>query len=332
MGPVKVLLVDDDQDIAAFIKLKLSMEAPQFTFSFVDSGQACLDYLGEDKVDCILSDYQMPGMDGMDLLCAIREKGLDVPFIFLTGQGNEGLAREAFKNGAWDYFTKEIGFAHFARLINSIEQAVQNRAAEKERARAEEALRESEAKFRSLVEESLVGVYIIQDGRFAYSNPRLADIFGYTPEEITRGKTVEDLVAPSSRQTVMENIRKRVEGEIRSKHYVFRGLRSDGREIDVEVFGTRTVYGGRPAVIGTILDITERKKAEEADFFAMLAHDLKSPLAAISGYSEMIVAKAALLDDDTNEMAGAISTAAGKMARIIEDFLAASPGRQGPLP
>ncbi|MGB2869637.1 MAG: PAS domain S-box protein [Bacteroidota bacterium] len=127
-----------------------------------------------------------------------------------------------------------------------------------------EALRQAEVKFRNLVEDSLAGVYIIQGGTFEYVNPRLAEMFGYTQEEIIRAKSVSDLVAESDRAKVSENIRKRLEAEITSLQYTFRGQKKDGSFIEVEVYGTRTDYNGSSAVIGTILDITERRSAEEA--------------------------------------------------------------------
>jgi PAS domain S-box-containing protein len=125
-------------------------------------------------------------------------------------------------------------------------------------------LRESENKFRSLVEESLVGVYLIQDGIFKYVNPRLAEIFGYSDEEIIYRKGPMDLVLPEDRDVVVENLQKRLDGNIKSLHYEFRGVKSDGAIIYVEVFGTRMIYKNRAAVIGTLLDITARKNAEKA--------------------------------------------------------------------
>ncbi len=393
MNKVNVLLVDDDRDIGTFMKHKLSREAPHFTFAFVESGQECLEYIAGQEVDCILSDYQMPGMDGMELLLAVRAQGNDVPFIFLTGQGNEEVAREAFKNGAYDYFTKEIGFAHFARIINSVEQAVKGREAEAERSRADEALRaseqrlhlhvqqtplgaiewdvdfrvvswnpaaekifgftaeeaigrismfiipdsarphvdhvwddlinlrggerstndnltkdgriilcewyntplvapdgsvigvasfvqdvterqkaenalaESEDKFRNLVEKSLVGVYLIQDEDtkyvFKYVNSMMAEILGYSVDELT-GMDVLETGLPEDMPLVKENLRRRIEGEIESISYGFRCRKKSGEVIDAMVYGSKTTYMGRPAVIGTLLDVTERKKAVDA--------------------------------------------------------------------
>jgi PAS domain S-box-containing protein len=133
-----------------------------------------------------------------------------------------------------------------------------------ERKKAEEALKESEKKFRRLAEKSLVGVYLIQDGIFKYVNPRLAEIFGYKVEELIHKKGPKDLVLPEDWPTVEENLRKRITGEIESVRYDFRGITKNKETIYVEVYGSQTTYKGKSAIIGTLLDITERKKAEEA--------------------------------------------------------------------
>ena len=127
-------------------------------------------------------------------------------------------------------------------------------------------LRESESKFRSLVEESLVGVYIVQNGRFAYANPRMAAIFGYRPEELAGLVTVDECVHPEDREMVRDHIRRRLDGETNTCHYNFHGQRKDGSIVHVEVLGTVTSYGGKPAVLGTAMDVTERKRTEEELF------------------------------------------------------------------
>lgn len=122
----------------------------------------------------------------------------------------------------------------------------------------------SEALFRTLAEKALVGVYIIQDGRFRYVNPALADIFGYPPQEIVGQMAPADLTAPDDRDKVQERIRQRLQGELATSHYRFRGLRNDGTYIHCEVLGRRADYEGRPAIVGTLLDVTERQEANEA--------------------------------------------------------------------
>jgi len=133
-----------------------------------------------------------------------------------------------------------------------------------ERKRMEDALRESENKFRSLVEHSIVGVYLIQDGVFKYVNSRVAEIHGYEIEEMVDKMGPNQATLPEDLSIVEGNIGQRMKGEEGSIHYEFRIVTKSQEIRYVEVFGSRTMYQGRPAVIGTMLDITDRKKAEEA--------------------------------------------------------------------
>jgi diguanylate cyclase (GGDEF)-like protein/PAS domain S-box-containing protein len=133
-----------------------------------------------------------------------------------------------------------------------------------ERNAAAQALRASEDKFRGLVEQSIVGCYIIQDDRFVYVNPKFAEIFGYTQAELENVATLSDLTWPDDLPRVQEYVQLRVEGKLQSIHYSFRGKRKDGTPIEVEVHGARTTFNGCPAVIGTLLDVTERKRVERA--------------------------------------------------------------------
>ncbi len=133
-----------------------------------------------------------------------------------------------------------------------------------ERKREQERLAAAEAMFRGLVEQSLAGIYIIQDGVFAYVNPTFARIFGYdSPEEIIGRLGPFDLTVPEDRDRVLENIRLRLDGEIENIQYSFKGVRKDGVPRDIQVQGRVAAYNGKPAIIGILLDVTEQKKAEQ---------------------------------------------------------------------
>ena len=118
--------------------------------------------------------------------------------------------------------------------------------------------------YRLLVEESLVGVYMVQNERLLYANRRLGDLFGYTREEMLRLPSVLDVIAKSHQDTVRETMRQRMEGEITEIEYTVRGVRKDGTLIHLDVRSVRIEHEGRPAVIGTMVDITSRKQFEEA--------------------------------------------------------------------
>ena len=132
------------------------------------------------------------------------------------------------------------------------------------RKESEEDLRESEEKFRKIAENSLVGMYIIQDSKFKYVNPRFAEITGYKTEELIDILGPLNTTAPESYQTVAENIENRVSGKMESIQYEFKIVRKDKSIIDVEAYGSRIMYQGRIAIAGTLLDITERKQYEKS--------------------------------------------------------------------
>ena len=160
------------------------------------------------------------------------------------------------KNG--DIFPVEINLKKFADdRIMIIASDITGRK------KMETELREAELKFRTIADKSMVGVYIAQNDRFTYVNPRFAAVFGYTPEELVNTVPLETVFHESFRPVARENIRKRVAGEVDSVHYEALGRKKDGTPNWVEFYGSRAIIGGEPAILGSMIDITERKQAEE---------------------------------------------------------------------
>ncbi|MDF2430920.1 MAG: hypothetical protein JWP44_551 [Mucilaginibacter sp.] len=131
------------------------------------------------------------------------------------------------------------------------------------RKKMESEIREAELKFRTVADKSMVGVYIIQKGKFTYVNPRFAEIFGYEPAELTNTFPLEIIIAESHRAITTEHVRKRMTGEIESVNYEAMGRKKDGTPNWVEFYGSRVIIGDEPTIIGSMIDITERKKGEE---------------------------------------------------------------------
>ncbi len=205
------------------------------------------------------------------------------------------------------------------------------------RIEADRKIMESEQRFRSLVENSLVGVYLIQDGLFRYVNPNLAEIFGYSQQELIGKKGPEDLTLPEDWPLVRENLRRRTEGEAQSLHYTFRGMKKNGAPFFVEVFGSRVPYQGRPAVVGTLLDITERRRMEEelsraqrleaaGRVAGQIAHDFNNLLSPLMAYPDLIRMECEK-DDPILPVLEQMQSAAVQMSEINQQLLTL--GRRG---
>lgn len=179
------------------------------------------------------------------------------------------------------------------------------------RKKTEDALRESEEKYKTLTDNSLTGVFIQQDGRYVFVNDRFAQIHNYGPEELL-GKEYQSLIHPDEKETAAQIVSKRLSGEEVTQRYEMRRLKKNGQAVWCEVMASRVDYRGRPALMANIIDISERKKAEEIleklnkdlesavkelsrsnqelqEFTYVAAHDLKSPLRAIGTLADWIL-------------------------------------------
>ena len=147
----------------------------------------------------------------------------------------------------------------------------------------EDLIREADGLFLGLLRNALIGVYIIQNGLFRYVNPRFAEMFGYAQKDICGRFGPADLIEPQDLDKVQEAIDKRIDGSAETAHYTFHGAHREGRALELEVFGTRTEFAGKPAIIGMLIDITARRAAErtateQLNFTAQLIEAIPSPL------------------------------------------------------
>ncbi len=204
---------------------------------------------------------------------------------------------------------------------------------------AERALQESEAKYRSIVENSLAGFYIIQDGLFRFVNQRFCEIHGYTYEEIIDKLSPIENAHPDDRKKVEESLQKRLSGEASSLEYVFRTMRKGGQFITVKVIGSPIVYNGRPAAAGTCIDITREatlesqlRQAQKMEAIGALAggiaHDFNNIITAVTGFGTILQMKMKKTDP-LKLYADQILSASQKAASLTQNLLAFS--RQQPI-
>lgn len=127
---IAVLLVDDEPDVAGVTSEFIEHEEPRIQVEMVGTAEAGLERLADGDVDCIVSDFEMPGRDGIEFLETVRERGYDHPFILFTGKGSEEVAADAISAGATDYLQKAPGNEQYTILANRIAQAVERRRAD----------------------------------------------------------------------------------------------------------------------------------------------------------------------------------------------------------
>jgi len=175
---------------------------------------------------------------------------------------------------------------------------VERRRAEGVRLRRERDVREAEGWYRPLVEQSIMAIYCYQDGHFIYVNPKTAEIFGREQAELQAPGALERIIHPDDYPRMAENIRLRLTGEIPTIRYTLRGVRPDGEIVYLDVHGTRTEVGGRPALIGVGYDITDRVRAEREReaatrardrFYAMASHELRTPVSTVMLYNDLLL-------------------------------------------
>lgn len=246
---IQVLHVDDNADFGDLTAAFIERDYDDITIETETDPRQCLEHLDHDSgsIDCIVSDYDMPHLNGLEMLEAVRSEYPGFPFILFTGKGSEEIAAEAITKGIDDYMQKEVGTDQYAVLANRIKHHVS-------RVRTEQALRNSEEKYRALVEQNIVGIYLVDEFTFTYVNPRLADVFGYTQDELI-GMAPRDIVAPHDRDRVDANLQKRLDGDVDTIRYQFTGQHKDGTEREVLVQGRRIELNDHPAIAGVLLDL-----------------------------------------------------------------------------
>ena len=290
------------------------------------SGEEALAELAKKTYDVIIADYQMPGMDGIELLKNVRHSFGDVPFILFTGRGREEVVIEAINNGA-DFYLQKGGdpMAQFAELAHQVRQVVGRRRAERALRESEQSLKASEERYRILTDFAFDGV-LIQDfmGRILYVNPSTLRMFGIPDPALVIGKNILDFISPEFRDTVIQDLQNVISGTDRYLQ-TYRAWTPDGKVLWIESIGTKIQYQGQPGNIVALRDVTGRKQAEEALHRAneklnllnnITRDDVTNQLTIVLGYTQL--AQHSGPDPVIMEFLARIERAVGMIQRQIE--------------
>jgi PAS domain S-box-containing protein len=352
---IRILHIDDSRIDMELTKNNLSKLAEDLIIEWAESAKDALELLAEGKFDCILCDCRMPKIDGVQLLHTLRRNGNDIPFIFLTGHGNEEIAAKALRAGADDYYTKKKGFAHYESLVNSIRRAVEAKVDRDERRKDLEAPRTSEEKFSKAFKASPESLTIssLEDGRILEVNESFERISGYSRQEAI-GKTAFELNLWKNPED-----RKQLVKALQEKGFVF-DMEIEYRRKSGEIINGVTSMelfeqDGKHYIIGVTRDITERKHAEEElklhrdqlaektrlltetnkeleTFAYTVSHDLKAPLRHIEGYADLLTKQYSdMLDKKGQGYIKTISDSSKRMKHLVEDILRLSRASSGEM-
>jgi len=251
---MKILVADDNRDhiqlMGEILKEELGAEIESAT-----TGEECLKKVDKDSYDLLLLDYLFPKINGLDILKTITDKHSDLPVIMVTGHGDEKIAVEAMKTGAIDYIVKsEDGFA---ALPSAAKKAI-------EKSQLKKGLRESEEKYRTLVETAQEGISITDlDENMTFTNQAFADLLGYTKEELL-GLNLSQISDKEGFAKFRKETKKRQRGQSSKYEIKLYTKAGEVKYFSVSATPLSDYKGTVTGTLGLLDDITERKRAEEA--------------------------------------------------------------------
>jgi PAS domain S-box-containing protein len=250
---ISILYVDDENTLLEVTKVYLERSG-EFSVAICTSAKEAIRMLEAGSFDAVVSDYQMPVMDGLDLLKHLRSENNSIPFILFTGKGREEVAIEALNSGA-DFYLQKGGEpkSQFAELTNKIRQAVHRRQAEK-------ALTASEEKYRELVGNINDVLFAVsEEGIISYIRP-VVNQFGYSVDEVI-GKPLTVFIATGDiarAEARFEEIKNNV-----LDPFEFRMVDGSGQIRYVRTSGRPLFVDGRfTGIQGVLSDVTTTRTAE----------------------------------------------------------------------
>lgn len=253
----------NEEDIKA-VSSKIRGHEKSFQIDKALSADSAFIEFSKGEFHCILCGHDIPKLDGLQFLSKFREMGNITPFIFIMDNGSEGLAVEAFRAGADDYFLKEDVLNDVTNLVRCVKRLVEGQNRFLETRKSEEDLILKRSYITQLIESTPEAIALVDShGKVFNVNAEFTKVFGYGKEEVI-GRNIDELVAPPALIEEATSFTKKVSnGDVISVEA--RRKRKDGSLVDVSVLATQiTVNGELVGLFAIYRDITDKKKTEEA--------------------------------------------------------------------
>ncbi len=298
-NPLKILIVDDNNDHQILVQERLVECSHNIDVVFAGTGKECMLRLSTETYDAIIIDFNLPDMNGLDILKEMSHKGYDYPVLIVTAHGDENIAVEAMKLGAQNYVVKSEGYSEqLPALLNKIIQEYKLR---EENRLIESKLKISELKYKALV-DNMIDVVFTADTQLNISsiNPAGQRVFEYSGKDIIH-LSFYDLIHESDKEKIRNYLnvsfadhRKFIEG------LEFRIMTGNGitKDIQLNAIADYDKSGNVVQIECVVRDITARKDFEQKLFqieklnalglmSSGFAHEFNNILATILGYLEI---------------------------------------------
>lgn len=327
--PFTILVVEDDEGLQRLIQKRLGRDG--FTVTPAYNGKDAIAYIEKEDNVLLLLDYKLGDMTGKEVIDRLAGKGFAVPFIIMTGHGDEKIAVEMMKLGAKDYLVKDEAFMEI--LPQVLENVLKQLLTEQKLSQAKTALLESEQRFRLIFNSGTDAIFLNEvkngkPGHFIEVNEIACKRLGYSRDELLKmlPEDIEDSEwkkeHQAQRDALFEN-----KGLLYEMIHVTKG----GKKIPVEINSRLIDFGGKPAFLSISRDITERKHLEEqlrqaqkmeaiGKLAGGVAHDFNNLLTTINGYAELLLLKLGV-DSPFREGVKKIKKAGEKAASLTQQLL-----------
>ncbi|HYT03775.1 MAG TPA: response regulator [Gemmatimonadales bacterium] len=327
--PLRVLIAEDSEDDTQLLVRELKRGGYDPVYERVASAAGMTAALDRQQWDLVIGDYSMPRFSGTAALALVRARGLDIPFICVSGTITEEIAVSAMKAGANDYVTK----GQLKRLVPAIERELREARGREARRQVEAALRESETSHATLIAHAPVGIYrSTAEGRFLSVNAALVRMLGYdSADEVLKLDMARDVYAdPAERQRLLDRdtYSDREYDDVEAEW-----KRRDGRYLTVQL-SVRAVRdaAGRVQYYETIVrDVSEQRRLQQQLVQAQkmeavgrlaggVAHDFNNLLTVIISYSDLVLADLPRDDpkwDDIDQIRKAGEAAAALTSQLL---------------
>ncbi len=299
---MKVLLVEDDEVDKINFERSLRKSDLSLEVTHANTGKSALNQLKDQSFDCVFLDYQLPDSDGLKLLQKIKSQNPETQVIVITSHGDEKIAADSIKTGAYDYLPKSMISTEGLSL--TLRNLVKFRRQELLRLEAEESLKVSEKKYRELVEQSQAIITVIQlDGTITSMNQSSADLLGYQSKDLI-GVNIKQLMEPryaNKYDSFINNVRnsQKFKGIVSLAH-----LKGGYKYFNFNA-NVKLGQSGDPEILCVAQEITARIRMEKElrkarrialesskmkeQFLSNMSHEIRTPLNAIIGMTDLLL-------------------------------------------